>query len=159
MRGYCEDSKWDGNMKNVIWNAPIKDKTLGHFLHRRIPPVENGLFRLNFFFDWIVLDPLLIVSRADFVVFVLFLEAGGVKEHCCMAVESRLEALCFVRFPQATCFARDKPSSKRVGGVGLSRKPPKLHSWRCTQPRASKATAGVAVVVKKTSIPPAAAIV
>ena len=56
-------------------------------------------------------------------------------------------------------FARDKPSSKRVGGVGLSRKPPKLRSWRCTQPRAAKATAGVAVVVKMASITRAAAVV
>ena len=58
------------------------------------------------------------------------------------------------------CVARDEPSSKRVGGVGLIRKPPKLaRSWRCTQPRTTKATAGVAVVGKMTSIPRAAAIV
>ena len=49
-------------------------------------------------------------------------------------------------FPSNACFARDESSSKRVGGVGLSRKPPKLRSWRCTQPRAAEATAGVAVV-------------
>ena len=57
------------------------------------------------------------------------------------------------------CFAREEPSSKRVGGVGLSQKPPKLRSWRCTQPEASKSTAGVAVVGKMTSIPRAAAVV
>ena len=48
----------------------------------------------------------------------LFLEAVGVREYCCMAVENRLAAMCF---------ARDEPSSKRVGGVGL-------------QPKAAKAT-------------------
>ena len=58
------------------------------------------------------------------------------------------------------CFARDEPSCKRVGGVGLSRKPPKLRSWRCTQLRAAKATtAGVAVVGKMALIPCAAAVV
>ena len=56
-------------------------------------------------------------------------------------------------------FARDEPSSKRVGGVWLGRKPPKLRSWRCTQPRGAKATAGVAIVGKMASIPRAAAVV
>ena len=32
----------------------------------------------------------------------LFLEVVGVREYCCMAVESRLKALCFVRSPRAT---------------------------------------------------------
>ena len=55
--------------------------------------------------------------------------------------------------------ALDEPSSQRVGGFGLSRKPPKLRSWSCTQPRAAKATAGVAVVGKMESIPRSAAVV
>ena len=74
-----------------------------------------------------------------------------------MAVENRLAALSAVLrafFASNACFARDEPSSKRVakhallakGGVGLSRRLPKLCPWRCTQPRAAKATAGVAVV-------------
>ena len=54
--------------------------------------------------------------------------------------------------------ARDEPSFKRVGGVGLSRKPPKLRSWRCTQPKAAKATVGVAIVGKMASITRAAAV-
>ena len=45
-------------------------------------PFSTGLF-----FDWILLVLLLIVSRVDFLVFVLFLEAVGVREHCCTAVE------------------------------------------------------------------------
>ena len=62
-------------------------------------------------------------------------------------------------FASNACFARDEASSNRVGGVGLSLKPPKLRSWRCTQPRAAKATAGVAVVGKMASITHAAAVV
>ena len=63
------------------------------------------------------------------------------------------------------CFVRDESSSKRVngvewvGGVGLSRKSRKLRFWRCTQPRAAKATAGLAVVRKMASIPRAAVVV
>ena len=58
------------------------------------------------------------------------------------------------------CFVLDEPSSQRVGGFGLSRKPPKLRSWSCTQSRAAKATAaGVAVVGKMGSVPRAAAVV
>ena len=72
-----------------------------------------------------------------------------------MAVENRSAALpAVIRafFASNACFGRDEPSSKRVGGVGLSRKPPMLRSWRCTQPRAAKATAGAAVVGKMASI-------
>ena len=54
---------------------------------------------------------------------------------------------------------RDEPLSKRVGGVGLSQKPPKLRSWRCTQSRAAKATPGVAVVGKMASMTRATAAV
>ena len=72
-----------------------------------------------------------------------------------MALENRLAAF----FASNACFTRDEPSSKRVDVVGLSRKPPKLRSWRCTQPRAAKATAGVAVVGKMTSITRATAFV
>ena len=39
------------------------------------------------FFDWILLVLLLVVRRVDFIVFVLFLEAVGVREYCCTAVE------------------------------------------------------------------------
>ena len=79
----------------------------------------------------------------------------GVLTYCCMAVENRLAALSAVLrafFASNACSARDELSSKRVGGVGLSRKPPKLRPWRCAQPRAPKATAGVTVVGKMASI-------
>ena len=41
----------------------------------RIRPFSTGLF-----FDWILLV-LLIVNRVDFIIFVLFLEAVGVREY------------------------------------------------------------------------------
>ena len=58
--------------------------------------------RLGFFSNWALLGILVIVSLVDFIVFVLFLEAVGVRENFRMAIENRLEALCFVRSPQAT---------------------------------------------------------
>ena len=81
-------------------------------------PFSTGLF-----FDWILLVLLLIVSRVDFIVFVLFLEAVGVREYCCTAVEIGWQ-LCASRFLREQQL--DEPSSQRVGGFGLSRKPPKL---------------------------------
>ena len=53
-------------------------------------PFSTGLF-----FDWILLVLLLIVSRADFVVLVLFLEAVGVREYCYTAVESSFSGALF----------------------------------------------------------------
>ena len=92
----------------------------------------------------------------DFIVFVLFLEAVGVREYCCTAVEIGWQ-LC------DSCFPREQrlgePSSQRVGGFGLSRKPPKLRSWSCTQPRAAKVREGAAVVGSMGSRPRAAAVV
>ena len=115
-------------------------------------------FPIEHFFDWTPLGLLLIVCRLErFYIFVLFLEAAGVMEYCCMAVKRRLEALCFVRFRRATCYTRDEPSSKRVGGIEVGPNPSKLRSWRCTQPRAAKAAASLAVVAKMSSIPRAAA--
>ena len=113
-------------------------------------------FSTGFFLDWILRVLLLIVSRVDFIVFVLFLEAVGVREYCCTAGEIGWQ-LCASR-----CFRKqrlDEPSSQRDGGFGLNRKPPKLRSWSCTQPRAAKATAGAAVVGSMGSRPRAAAVV
>ena len=108
-------------------------------------------------FDWILLG-LLRVSRVHCIVVALFLEAvGGVP--LCGSRKSVGNSVLRAFSASNACFAHDELSSERVGGVGLSRKPPKLRSWRCTQPRAAKATAGVAVVGKMTSIPRAAAIV
>ena len=96
-------------------------------------PFSTGLF-----FDWILLVLLLIVSRVDFVVFVLFLEAVGVREYCCTAVEIGWQ-LCASRLLREQRLG--EPSSQRVGGFGLrlaesrqsyvlgvalSREPPKL---------------------------------
>ena len=102
-------------------------------------------------FDWILLVLLLIVRLVDFIALVLFREAVGAREYCCMAAEYRLAALCFARFLREQRL--DEPSSQRVGGFGLSRMPPRLLSWSCTQPGAAKATAGAAVVGSMGSIP------
>ena len=69
----------------------LRTDSYSHFLHSRIPPVQSGPFSTGLFFDCILLVLLLIVSRVDFIVFVLFLEAVGVREYyyCCMAVENR----------------------------------------------------------------------
>ena len=78
------------------------------------------------------------------------------REYCCTAVEIGGQ-LCASRF---LCEQRlGESSSQRVGGFGLSRKPSKLRSWSCTQPRAAKATAGAAVVGSMRSRPRAAAVV
>ena len=58
-------------------------------------PFSTGLF-----FDWILLVLLLTVSRVDFIVFVLFLEAVGMTEYCCTAGEIGWQ-LCFALSPRA----------------------------------------------------------
>ena len=58
-------------------------------------------FSIGLFFDWIILGLLFIVSRVDFIVVVLFLEAIGVSEYCCRAAETtvvwKLCASCVLR--------------------------------------------------------------
>ena len=103
----------------------------GRFLCSRISPVENGPFRLNVLFHWSLLV-LLIVNRVDFKFFVLFIEEVNVREYCCTEVETGWQ-LCALRFLGEQRLG--EPSSQRVGGFGLSRKPPTLRSWSCTQPR------------------------
>ena len=106
-------------------------------------------FWTGLFFDWILLVPLLIVSRVDFIVFVLFLEAVGVREYCGTAVWQstigwQLCQLCFACSSRATRASRStnlRPSglvalglaeSRQiyVRGVALSREPPKLRYSR-----------------------------
>ena len=111
-------------------------------------------------FDWIVLVLLLSVSRVDFIVFVLFLEAFGVREYCCIADGDRLAALCFARSSRATrasLATNLRPSGLMALGLAESR--PSYVRSVCTQPRAAKAAAGVPVVGKMTSITRAAAVV
>ena len=96
-------------------------------------------FWTGHFLDWILLVLLLIVSRVKLKVFVLLLEAVGVREYCCMALENRLSALELrAFFAGNACFTRDEPLSKRAGGFGPSRKPLELRSWYCTQSTKSR---------------------
>ena len=125
----------------------------------RKQPFSTGLLSTGFFWS-------LLLSSVESIYSFCALPRGcwceGVLLYCSMEVENRLAALSAVLrafFASNACFARDEPSSKHVGSVGLSRKPPKLSSWRCTQPRAAKATAaGTAVVSKMASITRATAV-
>ena len=76
-----------------------------------------------------------------------------------MAVGDRLAALCFARSSRASraSFATKlRPSGLVALGLAESRQ---SRSWRCTQPRAAKATARVAVLGKMASKPRAVAVV
>ena len=96
-------------------------------------------FSTGVFFDWIPLILFLVVSRVDFIVFVLFREVVCVREYCCVAVEIGWQ-LCFARSSLATRASRAtnlRPSAlvalglaesrQSYGrGVALSREPAKL---------------------------------
>ena len=95
-------------------------------------PFSTGLF-----FDWILLVLLLIVSRVDFIVFVLFLEAVGAREYCCTAQSKSVGSFVLRAFSASNGSANPRPSElvplglvesrqSYVRGVALSREPPKL---------------------------------
>ena len=101
---------------------------------------RKGLFRLSFFRQ-VSSRPPSYRQSSRFYCFVLFLESVGVRKYRCVAVESQLEALCFVRSPRTTRASRvtsPRPSelmalglaksrqSRYVSGFSLSREPPKL---------------------------------
>ena len=74
------------------------------------------------------------------MVFVLFLEAVGVRGYCCMALQNRLASLCFARssrVTRASLATNLRPSGlvalglvesrqSYVSGVALSREPSQL---------------------------------
>ena len=121
---------------NPLW-WQFQGLDLRPFLTRSDSASRERPFSTGLFFDRILLVLLLIISRVDFIVFVLFLEA---VEYCCMALETRLAALCFARSSRATRASRAtilRPSGlvalgsaesrqSYVRGVALSREPPKL---------------------------------
>ena len=121
---------------------------------KRKRPISTGRF-----FDWTVLV-LLIVSRSRFHSFCA-LPRGGRCEGVLLYGSRKSVGSSVLRAFSASnaCCPCDKLPSTHVGGVELSQKPPKLPSWRCTQPRAAKDAAGVAVVGKMASRPRAAAVV
>ena len=106
-------------MYNEIANEMLR---LRQFLIQSDSASRKRPFSTGYFFDWNLLI-LLIVSRVDFIVFVLFLAAVGVREYCCTAVEIGWQ-LCASRVLRKQRL--DEPLSQRVGGFGLNRKPPKL---------------------------------
>ena len=142
-----------------IINIVSKKSHLRPFLMQSDSASRKRRFLTGLFFDWILLVLLLVVSQVDFLVFMLLLEAVGMREYyCCTAVEIGWQ-LCASRFLREQRL--DESSSERVGGFGLRRKSPKatLSSWSCTQPRAAKVTADAAVVVSIRSKPRVAAVV
>ena len=80
-------------------------------------PFSTGLF-----FDWILLVVHLIVSRVDLII---DLPRGGWCEGVLLYGARKSVGSCVLRafFASNACFTRDEASSKRVGGVGLRRKP------------------------------------
>ena len=96
-------------------------------------PFSTGLC-----FDWILLVLLLIASRVDFIVVVVFLEGVGVREYCCTASTSAKSVASFVprAFFASNGSTNPRPSELALGlaesrqsyvrGVALSREPPKL---------------------------------
>ena len=87
-------------------------RVLRPFLTQSDSASRKRPFSTGLFFDWILLV-LLIVSRVDFIVFVLFLEAVGVREYCCMySRRNRLAALCFALSPRATARRTFVPASR-----------------------------------------------
>ena len=155
-------TKRRGSRHDSVKGQGWKERGIGPFLTQSVSASRKRPFSTGIFFDWILLVLLLIVSRVDFIVFVLFLEAVGVREYCCNVVwQSKIGwQLCASRVLREQRVLRSRRTFvRRVGGLGLSRKPPKIRSWRCTQPRAATATAGVAVVGKMASITRAAAVV
>ena len=98
---------------SLLWTLKSQ---LGHFLRSQIPPIENGPFRLDSSGPSSYRQSsrflVLIVSRTDIIVFVLFLEAVGVREYCCtLMIRNRLAALCFALSPRATARRARVPAS------------------------------------------------
>ena len=58
---------------------------------------STGLFSTGFFGSFCLSS-----VESTFFVVVIFLEAVGVGEYCCMALKNRLAALCFARSSRAT---------------------------------------------------------
>ena len=76
------------------------------------------------------------IGQVDFIACVLFLKAVGMREYCCMAIESRVEALCFVRSPRATCASRSTmlgPSALVALDMAESRQSYSNRRSRCWQ--------------------------
>ena len=103
----------------------LQQRYLRSFLIRSDSASRKRPFSTGLFFDWYLLALLLVVSRVDLIIFVSFLEAVGVREYCCTKVEIgwQLRASRFLREQRL-----DERSAQRVGGFGLSVKPPKLSS-------------------------------
>ena len=117
--------RWVQNQGLKVFRLSFSTGGFRPFLMQSDSASRKRPFSTGLFFDWILLVLLLIVSRVDLIVFVLFLQAIGVSEYCDTTVEIGWQ-LCASRFLREQRL--DEPSPQRVGGFGFSRKPPKLRS-------------------------------
>ena len=111
------------------------DTLIMPFLMQSDSASRKRSFSTGLFFDWILLVLLLIVSRVDFIVFVLFLEAVGVRSTAVQQSKS-VGSSVFRAFPASNGSANPRPSQlvalrlaesrqSYVRRVALSREPPK----------------------------------
>ena len=79
-------------------------------------PCSTGLF-----FNWILLDLLFIVSRVDFIVFVLFLEAVGVRGSTAVQQSKSVGSSVLRAFSASNGSANPRPSELVALGLAESR--------------------------------------
>ena len=152
-RTSCEPHKPNTEQQYVSYNkstcCSCFFRCQGHFLYSRIPPVENGPFRLE------SSGPSSYRQSSRFYSFCALHRDGWCEG-------KSVAARCFAAFSASNGSTNPRPKRVggfRLGGFELSLKPPQLRLWSCTQPRAAKATAGAAVVGSTGSTPRAVAVV
>ena len=91
------------------------------FLIQSDPPSQKRPFSTGFFFDWNLLVLLLIVSQIDLIVFVLFLEAVGVRVYCCTGVEIGWQLYASRAFSASNGSTNPRPSKSVAMGLAESR--------------------------------------
>ena len=120
----------------LFFTAPHEKAVFRPFFTQSDSASRKRPFSTGLFFYWILLVLLLIVSRIDCIIFVLFLEAVGVREYCCTAVEIGWQ-LCASHFLHENGSTNPRPSElmaldlaesrqSYVRGVAISRESPKL---------------------------------
>ena len=130
--------------KHVVGRKKYGNKISEFHALSSLSSIEDGekkdLWFSNSQRDKVLLVLLLIFSRVNFIVFVLFLGVVGAREYCCKALENGLAALYFARSPRATRASRSTNSrpcelvasglaesrQSYVRGIVLSREPSKL---------------------------------
>ena len=103
------------------------------FRHSKTAHFDGTFFRLD------SSGPSSCRQSSRFYSFCYVPRGGWCEEYSCTAAGEIGWQLCASR-----CLCEqwlDEPSSQRIGGYGLSRKPPKLRSWSCAHSAESRAKA------------------